>query len=227
MPNRTPRHPRLPAPSRPHSHQIPRRSQPRGLEPMTTGAAKGEWPESIWRVHHGARRFRIAIPYHHPDDIRLIPIACSDIATELQRARSSIAQHLVIPAFRSSRVPEIAWSEDHVHPLLRRLLQNPIRMREIGFVWCGEISRSQKRSLAIAVQRPAELVFNQLNNQRIESLLSPVFQVDLRLFLGKSHDQTPWAISMDQNRRTCLILQVAMTRGHSQWIGNRSGDERF
>jgi hypothetical protein len=62
-------------------------------------------------------------------------------------------------------------------------------------------------------------VLDQVDDDRIESLLATVFQILLGFLPGEAGDERPWRVAMDQERRAALIHHVATIGAYANGIG--------
>lgn len=103
---------------------------------------------------------------------------------------------------------------------------DPIGMFEIRLVGRGEVARGQEWPLPITVDRPFELVLDQIDDDRIETFAAAVFQVQFGFVLGEAHDERPWRVALNQKRLAALIDHVAVIRPEANRIRTRGYCQR-
>ena len=146
---------------------------------------------------HGIHVFpggvRIPVATHDPDDIVKITIPVANISPPGAALCRTIGERLLDPAFVGSDVTQINRRKEYLDPFFRRLANDPVRVLEVLFVWCREISGSRKRSFTIAIDRSVKLMLDQIDHDGIESFLPAVLQILLFLFAREARDEGPGA----------------------------------
>jgi hypothetical protein len=75
---------------------------------------------------------------------------------------------------------------------------------KILLVGCGEITRCFERLFFIAVHRASKFMFNEIDDDGVETLLAATLKIRLRLFFSETGDERPGCISLDEVRTAAL-----------------------
>src|SRR5512141_2370265 len=139
------------------------------------------------------------------------PQAASHEPTVLPELIRTGTTDLATPTFVRPYPSEIGRSQKDEHPLSGGHADDRIRMRKIGFIRRGEISRSQERfrSGRILGGVLGKLVFDQVHDDGIESLLLTTTEVELGLLEGQLGDERPRGVALDKERPSILIHEIA------------------
>ena len=137
--------------------------------------------------------FRIPVPADQPDQVVEVSVTASD-ETSVGAAFLGIrCFHFLVEPFVHALVPEVAGRQKHLDALSSRLPDHPVRVSEISFVRRREITRGQERRITRPVVRGIrrEFVFDQVDDDGIESLLPAVVEIQLRVGLGQFRNEGP------------------------------------
>jgi hypothetical protein len=133
----------------------------------------------------------------------------------LVHARS---QRLVVIALviGRARIAEVDGRQEDLDAELSRLADAPVGVLEVGFVRRGEAVGDGERRFAIAVDRPVELVLDQIDDERVEALGGAVRQILLDLLAGQGRDEGRCRRGSGTAPRR---RQPVASQGHAERIG--------
>jgi hypothetical protein len=132
------------------------------------------------RVWPGA--FRIAVATNDPYQIVEITVSFAYVSSRVAALFRAVCQRLFDPSFVGVDVPQIDRGQKDLHSFLSSPSNDPVGMCEVLFIRRGEIYRNSEGFLAIPVDRPMELMFNQINDDGIETVCTAILQLLLFLF---------------------------------------------
>ena len=157
---------------------------------------------------------RITVASDNPDDVVEPAITIPDISPPVVGLLRAIGEKFLDPAFLGTDIAEINRRQENLQPFFLRFSDHPVGVLEILFIRSGKIPGSRKWRLAIAVHGPAELVFDQINDDGIEVQAAARLQVLLGFFLGQARNQGPSGVALNQKRPTIVVDQMTMVRSN-------------
>ena len=125
----------------------------------------------------------------HPDDvvIRLVSVAKeSPVGAQISQWGGF---HVSTPALGATVIANISRRQYDEDAFLGRFTDHPVGVLKISFVRLAEVTGGQKWIFTIPVIGAAEFMFDQFDNDRIETAVASVFQVDFGFCLGQADDQ--------------------------------------
>lgn len=162
----------------------------RGVLGMTVGGEDMPGVEFLDSLDDGvdifAGRVRIVIAPDEPHNVVEGSITLADITSPVAALPGTIGESFVEPSFVGADVAQINRREKYLNSFLRRLAKDPVGVFEILFVGRGKIAGSQKRSLTVAIDRAAEFVLDQVDDDGVESLFPAILEIRFRLFFRQT-----------------------------------------
>ena len=138
---------------------------------------------------------QVRIAHRLPDDIWEVLVTIAEKLPVVSALCGTVVVDLRDPSIAriASRGGGI---QDHQDPLLICFLDHPVGVGEIGLIGGGEVPRSPKGPIAAGVVWGIVgiLIHDEMDEDRVEPFLAPVFEVELRLLFRELQDQRPHRI---------------------------------
>src|ERR1700738_1260173 len=178
--------------------------------------------ELLDTLRHGIHAFascvRVAVAADYPEDVVKAAIPLANVPAPVTGFLRTVGENLIHPTLFGADVPEVYRCQEYLDALLPCVADHPVGMLEILFIGSGEISGCRERTFSVAIHGSAKLVFDQIDDDRIESLATATLQIDFRLFPGEPGDEGPCCIALHQKRRSTLIHEMAVVRADVKGI---------
>src|SRR6516165_2791180 len=118
----------------------------------------------------------------------------------------------------ATTVAEICGSQPNDHTELARLLDHFVREVKVGFIRSREVARLGEgcQSCACPWWGGAELMLDQVHDNRVEAFVLAVAQVRLDICFVELSDERPGRVANNQERVALLINQISAVSTHLQ-----------
>ena len=126
----------------------------------------------------------IAVTADDPEDIVEPAIALADVSSPVACLLRPVGLEFFDPSFLRADVAEVDRRQKNLNSIFLRFANYPVGMLEVFFIGSRKITGRGKRAVSVAIHRTAKLVFDEIDDDGVESLTAARLQILSRLLLS-------------------------------------------
>ncbi len=164
------------------------------------------------RIHEVGFR-RIVIAPFDPKDVAICSKPLSHVLSVAAQFGGAVLDHFLVPPFIAAFEAHEGRCQQHQEATLTRLGDHVLRIRKIRLVRGGKVTGRRKGTVSIYVvgRVVGEVVLDEFDEERVESFLSPIFEVLVDLLTRQSNHEGPRGIAVDEEWLSLRVQEVSLS----------------